>query len=71
MAKFRNIKTLQKFASVQVSIRGHVNQNRTLYRRDTFKQMRSTALAKWSQQLAALRFLRQLFDDCPHLVDSA
>ena len=49
MAKFRGIKTLQKFASVHASIHNHFNQDRRLNRRDTFKQNRCAALAEWRQ----------------------
>ena len=52
MAKFWDIKTLQKFASVHASIHNHFNHERHLYRRDIFKQNRSAALAEW-RQLAA------------------
>ena len=52
MAKFRDMKTLQKFASVHASIHNHFNQERHLNRRDIFKQNRSAALAEW-RQLAA------------------
>ena len=36
MAKFRVIKTLQKFTSVHASIHNHFNQGRHLNRRDIF-----------------------------------
>ena len=52
MAKFRNIRTLQKFAAVHASIHNHFNLDRHLNCRDTFKQNRSTALAE-RRQLAA------------------
>jgi len=52
MAKFRDIKTLQKFAAVHASIQNHFNHARHLYRRDIFKQNRSAAMAEW-RQLAA------------------
>ncbi len=52
MAKFRNAKTLQKFAAVHASIHNHFNQDRHLNRRDIFRQNRSAALAEW-HQLAA------------------
>jgi len=52
MARFRDIKTLQKFASAHASIHNHFNQDRHLSRRDTFKKNRSTAMAEW-RQLAA------------------
>ena len=52
MARFRDIKTLQKFAAVHASIHNHFNQDRHLNRRDVFKQNRSAALAE-RRQLAA------------------
>ncbi len=52
MAKFRDIKALQKFAAVHASIHNHFNLDRHLSRRDIFKQNRSAALAEW-RQLAA------------------
>ena len=52
MARFRDIKTLQKFASVHASIYNHFNHQRHLTQRDIFKQARATALAEW-RQLAA------------------
>ena len=52
MAKFRDIKTLQKFAAAHASIHNHFDQERHLNRRDIFKQNRAAALADW-RQLAA------------------
>ena len=52
MARFRNIKTLQKFAAVHASIHNHFNHQRHLNRRDTFKQARTAALAEWCQLAA-------------------
>ena len=52
MAKFREVRTLQKFASVHASTHNHFNHQRHLNRRDIFKQARAAALAEW-QQLAA------------------
>ncbi len=52
MLKFRDIKTLQKFASAHASIHNHFNHDRHLSRRETFKEQRSAALAEW-RQLAA------------------
>ncbi len=49
MARFRSVKTLQKFAAVHASIHNHFNRGRHLIRRDIFRQNRSTALAEWSQ----------------------
>ena len=47
MARFRDIKTLQKFSSVHASIHNHFNHQRHLNRRDIFKQARADALAEW------------------------
>ncbi len=52
MARFRDVKTLQKFAAAHASIHNHFNQDRHLNRRNVFKQNRATALAEW-YQLAA------------------
>ncbi len=52
MARFRDIETLQKFASVHASIHNHFNQDRHLNSRDIFKQNRAAALAEW-RHLAA------------------
>ena len=52
MARFRDIKTLQKFAATHASIHNHFNQERHLYNREDFKLNRSAALAEW-RQLAA------------------
>jgi len=52
MAKFRDVKTLQKFAAVHASTHNHFNLDRHLNRRDIFKKGRSAALTEW-RQLAA------------------
>jgi putative transposase len=52
MATFRDVKTLQKLASVHASIHNHSNLERHLNRRDKFKQDRTVSLAEW-RQLAA------------------
>ncbi len=52
MAKFRDVKTLQKFAAVHASIHNHFNQERHQNRRDNFKENRSAALAEWRQMPA-------------------
>jgi putative transposase len=52
MAKFRDMKTLQKFAATHASIYNHFNLDRHLNRRDTFKKNRAAALTEW-RQLAA------------------
>jgi len=52
MSKFREVKTLQKFAAVHASTHNHFNLDRKLTRRNEFKKNRSAALAEW-RQLAA------------------
>lgn len=52
MSKLRDVKTLQKFASIHASIHNYFNLDRHLNHRETFKQDRSAALAEW-RQLAA------------------
>jgi putative transposase len=52
MAKFRDVKTLQKFAAVHASLHNHFNENRHLDRRDILKENRSAAVAE-SRELAA------------------
>jgi putative transposase len=52
MARFRDIRTLQKFAAVHASIQNHFHPDRHLNRRSIFKESRSAALAEW-RQLAA------------------
>jgi len=49
MAKFRDVKTQQKFAAVHASVHNHFNLDRHLNRRDMFKKNRSAALAEWRQ----------------------
>ena len=49
MARFRDIKTLQKFASAHASLHNHFNQDRHLNRRNIFKENRATALAEWRE----------------------
>ena len=52
MLRFRQMKSLQKFASVHASLHNHFNSERHLVDRKTYKQRRSAALAEW-QNLAA------------------
>jgi len=47
MARFRDIKILQEFASAHASIHNHFNKGRHLIRRDAFKKNRAAALAEW------------------------
>jgi putative transposase len=52
MLRFRQMKTLQKFASVHASIHNLFNLERQLVDRETYEARRSAALAEW-QSLAA------------------
>ncbi len=52
MARFRDVRTLQKFASAHASIHNHFNLDRHLNRRSVSKQNRSAALAEWCQLAA-------------------
>jgi putative transposase len=47
MLWFRNMRTLQKFASVHAAVHNHFNHERHLVRRQIYKQRRSAALAEW------------------------
>ena len=51
MARFRGIKTLQKFTPAHAAVHSHFNLDRHL-NRDIFKQNRSAALAEWRQMAA-------------------
>ena len=47
MLRFRQMKTLQKFASVHATVHNHFNNERHLVDRQTYKERRSAALAQW------------------------
>ncbi len=49
MSKFRDVKTLQKFASIHASIHNHFNLERHLNRRETFKENRAATMTDWRQ----------------------
>jgi len=46
MAKFRSVKSLQKFVSIHSSVHNHFNQERHLNNRGLFKRYRAAALAE-------------------------
>ena len=52
MLRFRQMKSLQKFASVHANVHNHFNQERHLVDRQTYKQRRSAALAEWQSLMA-------------------
>ena len=47
MRGFRQVNSLQKFASVHASISNHFQSQRHLVDRQTYKTLRSAALAEW------------------------
>jgi len=53
MQRFRRMRSLQKFVSVHSSVFNHFNQDRSLSKRDHFKQNRTAALAEWRSLCAA------------------
>ena len=52
MLRFRQMKTLQKFASVHANVHNHFNSERHLVDRPTYKALRSAALAEWHSLMA-------------------
>jgi len=47
MQRFRQMKTLQKFASVRANVHNHFSLERHLIDRQTCPERRSAALAEW------------------------
>jgi putative transposase len=52
MLRFRQMKSLQKFASVHANVHNHFNLERHLIDRETYKTRRSAALAEWQNLMA-------------------
>ena len=52
MLTFRQMKSLQKFASVHANVHNHLNLQRHLVDRETYKTRRSAALAEWQTLIA-------------------
>jgi putative transposase len=52
MLKFRDLKTLQKFAAIHASIHNHFNFDRHLTTREIFKRNRAAMLSEWDQLAA-------------------
>jgi len=52
MLRFRQMKSLQKFASVHANVHNHFNSDRHLIDRQTYKVKRSAALAEWQNLMA-------------------
>ena len=47
MLRFRQMKTLQKFASIHANIPNHFSSERHLVDRQNFKERRAAALTQW------------------------
>jgi putative transposase len=54
MLRFRQMKSLQKFASVHANVHKHFNLERNFVDRQTYKTRRSAALAEWQNLLGEL-----------------
>ena len=52
MARFRRMKTLQKFSAVHAQVHTHFSQERNIVSRKIYRERRLAALAEW-QSLAA------------------
>jgi len=52
MLRFRQMKSLQKFASLHANVHNHFNSQRHLVDRQTYKTARSAALAEWQTLMA-------------------
>jgi putative transposase len=53
MARFRQMRSLQKFAAAHASVHNHFNHDRSLERRSRFKDLRQAALLEWRELLTA------------------
>ena len=53
MARFRRMRSLQKFAAVHAPVHYYFNYDRSLERRSRLKALRNAALAEWRLPLAA------------------
>lgn len=53
MLRFRQMRSLQRFASVHSSVHNHFNHQRNIERRNRFKDLRTAALLEWRELLAA------------------
>ena len=52
MLRFRQMKSLQKFASVHANVHNHFNLDRHLTDRQTYKAARLAALVEWQNLMA-------------------
>ena len=54
MSRFRRMSNLQKFASTHASLLNHLNLDRHINRRQTFKSNRDAAFLDWRELLAGI-----------------
>ena len=52
MLRFRQMKSLQKFAPVHANVYNHFNSERHLIDRQTYNANRSVALVEWKSPMA-------------------
>lgn len=52
MARFRRMKTLQKFSSVHAQVHNHFSQERHIVSREIYRERRSAALAEWQSVMS-------------------
>ena len=52
MLRFRQVKSLERFASVHANVHNHFNLERHLVDRETYRTRRSASLAEWQSLLA-------------------
>jgi putative transposase len=52
MQRFRQMKTLQKFATVHAGLHNHFSQDRHLIDRQAYRERRSAALAEWQNLMS-------------------
>jgi putative transposase len=64
MARFRRMKTLQKFASVRANVHNLFNLERHLVDRACYRERRSAAYAEWRKPAAGARKLKDLNASC-------
>jgi len=53
MLRFRQMRSLQKFAAVHSTVHNHFNQYRAHYGRENFQLHRTVTLAEWRQLCSA------------------
>ena len=55
MARFRRMKTLQKFSAVHAQVHTHFSQERNIVSRKIYRERRLAALAEWQSVMIRRR----------------